>query len=248
MKFKSMKIKEEKMNKFHLEILGLIKQNSGTPTQHTFLDSYLGNDHPRYPINVPTLRLIGKEWSAAHRSLGATEFQKIVDSLIHGESATEKNMAGILLDLSSKDQRKFDPSCFDKWLDQLIGWAEIDSVCTGAYTVTEIPANWNVWNGLLIRFSKSKNISKRRASLVLLCSPMRKAADERLATAALANIDRLKGEPEILITKAISWLLRSMIKNHRKDVVDYLNKNHTTLPKIAVRETQKVLDTGKKTG
>lgn len=234
-------------NKFHAEILNLIKQNSGTPTQHTFLDSYLGNDHPRYPINVPTLRLIGKEWSASHRSLGAIEFQKIVDSLIHGKSATEKNMAGILLGFSTKEQRKFDPTCFDEWLDQLIGWAEIDSVCTGAYPTTEIPANWKTWNSLLIKFSKSKNINKRRASLVLLCSPMRKAADERLATLAFVNMDRLKHEKEILITKAISWLLRSMVKHHRKEVADYLKANQETLPKIAVRETQKVLDTGKKT-
>ncbi len=235
-------------NKFHVEILNLIKENSGTPTQHTFLDSYLGNDHPRYPINAPTLRLIAKEWSKSYRNLSAFEFQKIVDSLIHGKSATEKNMAGILLDNSTKEQRKFDPTCFDIWLDQLIGWAEIDSVCTGAYATSEIPTNWKVWNSLLIKFSKSKNINKRRASLVLLCSPLRKAADERLAAAALVNMDRLKNEKEILITKAISWLLRNMIKHHRKEVVDYLKVNQESLPKIAVRETQKVLDTGKKTG
>ena len=84
--------------------------------------------------------------------------------------------------------------------------------------------------------------------MVLLCSPLRKAADKRLATVALANIDRLKHEKEILITKAISWLLRSMVKHHRKEVVTYLKANQQSLPKIAVRETQKVLDTGKKTG
>jgi 3-methyladenine DNA glycosylase AlkD len=235
------------MNKFHSEILNLIKENSGTPTQHTFLDSYLGNEHPRYPINAPTLRLIAKEWSKSYRHLSAAEFQKLIDSLIHGKSSTEKNMAGILLDASTKEQRKFDPTCFDEWLDQLIGWAEIDSVCTGTYPTTEIPANWKTWNILLTKFSKSKNINKRRASLVLLCSPMRKAADERLVAMAFNNIDKLKHETEILITKAISWLLRSMIKHHRKEVVAYLKANHKSLPKIAVRETQKVLDTGKKT-
>ena len=236
------------MNKLHKEILHLIKENSGTPTQHTYLDSYLGNDHPRYPINVPTLRLIAKEWSKSNRHLSAKEFENIIDSLIRGKSATEKNMAGILLDFSTKEQRKFDPICFDKWLDQLVGWAEIDSVCTGSYATTEIPANWKTWSNLLIKFSKSKNINKRRASLVLLCSPMRKAADERLAAMAFININLLISESEILITKAISWLLRSMIKHHRKEVNAFLNANQDSLPKIAVRETKKVLDTGKKTG
>ena len=236
------------MNLHHKNLLTEIKNQSGKPTQHTFLDSYLGNTHPRYPINVPTLRLIAKEWSNVNRELSTTEFQKIADSLIHGKSATEKNMAGILLDLSTREQRKFNPACFDEWLDQLIGWAEIDSVCTGAYTISEIPADWKTWSGLLTKFSKSKNINKRRASLVLLCSPLRKAADPRLAALALANIDKLKHETEILITKAISWLLRSMIKHHRKEVIDYLKTNQESLPKIAVRETRKVLDTGKKTG
>lgn len=234
-------------NKFHDELLNLIKENSGAPTQHTFLDSYLGNDHPRYPINIPTLRTIAKDWSTAHRNVTPKEFQQLIGSLIHGKSSTEKTMAGVLLDLSTKEQRTFDPVCFDEWLDQLIGWAEIDCVCTGAYTVTEIPGNWKSWHNLLIRFSKSKNINKRRASLVLLCSPMRKAADERLAQQALENIDRLKHESEILITKAISWLLRSMIKHHRHEVVGYLKENKETLPKIAVRETLTVLKTGKKT-
>jgi 3-methyladenine DNA glycosylase AlkD len=235
------------MNKYHLDLLNLIQKNSGKPTQHTFLDSYLGNDHPRYPINIPTLRTIAKDWSKTHRNLTPKEFQQLIDSLIHGESSTEKTMAGILLDLSTKEQRTFDPACFDEWLDHLIGWAEIDSVCTGAYANTEIARNWKSWRSLLIRFSKSKNINKRRASLVLFCSPMRKAADERLAQQALENIDRLKHQNEILITKAISWLLRSMIKHHRQEVAGYLKENKETLPKIAVRETMTVLKTGKKT-
>jgi len=234
------------MNKYHKEILGLIKENSGTPTQHTFLDGYLGNDHPRYPINNPTLRLIAKEWMKDHLTLSAADFEKILTSLIKGESSTEKFMAGMLMDLSTKDQRKFTPGVFDTWLDHLIGWAEIDVVCTGQYPITEIPAQWKEWKKLLTKFSKSKNISKRRASVVLLCSPLSRPVDNELVRLAFENIDRLKQEREILITKAISWVLRSMVRHHRKSLVDYLKKNGDTLPKIALRETARKLDTGKK--
>ena len=156
-------------------------------------------------------------------------------------------MAGILLDTSTKEQRKFNPSCFDVWLEQLIGWAEVDSVCTGSYAATEVPGQWETWNRLLVRFSKSKNINKRRASLVLLCSPFRKAADNRVAVIAFSNINTLKHEHEILITKAISWLLRCMIKYHRAEVISFLKENEDSLPKIAVRETMTVIKTGKKT-
>src|SRR5687768_11387165 len=112
------------INPFHQEILQLIKKNSGTPTQHTFEDSYLGNTHPRYPINAPAMRRIGKEWMRAHRDISAKQFSEMLTSLIEGKSSTEKVMAGILMDAATKVQRKFDPFLFDDWLNHLEGWAE----------------------------------------------------------------------------------------------------------------------------
>ena len=235
-------------NVHHREILKLIEDNSGKATQHTFLDSYLGNSHPRYAISAPVLRRIAKEWMRAHKDLTSETIAALLTSLIEGKSSTEKCMAGILLDCSTREQRKFDPSLFDKWLDHLIGWAEVDTVCTGAYTKSEIPLDVKQWKPLLIKFSKSKNIQKRRASIVLLCSPLSQDRYDTLAEIALANVDRLKSEKEILITRAISWVLRSMIRYHRDLVSSYIKENADTLPKIALRETLVKLKTGKKTG
>jgi len=230
----------------HQEILELIQKNSGKATQHTFLNSYLGNDHPRYPISAPVLRKIARDWMRNHRDLTAKSFSSLLTSLINGDSSTEKCMVGILLDNATIEQRKFDPRLFDKWLDHLIGWAEVDSVCTGNYTVSEIVAQWKIWKPQLSKFAKSKNISKRRASLVLLCSPLRKVHDDRLAAQTLATVEILKHENEILITKAISWVLRSMVKHYRKELELYLKHHGDTLPKIALRETTVKLKTGVK--
>ena len=235
-------------NRYHREILELIGKNSGKATQHTFADSYLGNSHPRYPISAPILRSIAKTWMREQRSLSSTDLADLLTSLIEAESSTEKCMAGILLDASLVSQRKFSPDLFDTWPDHLIGWAEVDSVCTGPYTITEVPSNVKVWKRLLLKFSKSKNIQKRRASLVLLCSPLSRGPQEELASIALDNVERLKSEKEILITRAISWVLRSMIRHHRESVTEYLRENKESLPKIAVRETLIKLKTGKKTG
>ncbi len=234
------------MNPLHKEILEQIQLQSGKPTQHTFLDSYLGNSHPRYPISIPTLRKIAKEWMNAHRDRPASTFATLLSSLNKGKSSTEKTMVGILLDYSTLDQRKFDPKLFNTWLNYVEGWAEVDSLCTGRYSDSEILSRWKTWKAQLIQFSKSKNIHKRRASLVLLCSPLRKSDDARLAALALQNIDRLKGEKEILITKAISWVLRNMVKHHRSTLEKFM-KEQTGLPAIAIRETMRVLNTGRKT-
>jgi 3-methyladenine DNA glycosylase AlkD len=65
-----------------------------------------------------------------------------------------------------------------------------------------------------------------------------------LAFIAFQNIERLKSEKEILITKAISWVLRSMVKHHRPTLIEFMKEKD--LPAIAVRETRRVLETGRK--
>lgn len=236
------------MNKYHQEVLSQIVERSGVATQHTFLDGYLGNSHPRYAINAPTLRSIAKDWMRAHRDMTSKEFVAMLTSLAEGKSGTEKVMLGILLDNATRDQKQFDPKLFDKWLDHLVGWAEIDAVCTGKYCISDIPGNIPAWKKILTGFAKSKNINKRRASIVFLCSPLSQSDEPALADIAFANIDKLKHEKEIIITRAISWVLRSMVKHHRKALENYMKKNEKTLPAIAVRETNVKLKTGKKSG
>ncbi len=235
------------MDRHHKDILTAIRTNAGKATQHTHQDNYLGSSHPRYDISNPVLRILAKEWMKSHRDLSAADFAKVLTSLVEGKSATEKWMAGMLMDYAKPEQLAFEPALFDAWLEHLMGWAEVDVMCSGSYSVAEVPRYWKKWEPLLRKFSKSKNIHKRRASLVLLCAPLRKSVNEPLAAVAFENIDRLKREKEILITKAISWLLRTMVKHHKVLVADYIEENKTTLPRIAVRETLIKIDTGRKT-
>lgn len=231
---------------YHKDILDLIRKHSGKATKHTFADGYLGNAHPRYAISIPALRTVAQTWMRDHTDISAATFGNLLTSLAKGESGTEKTMVGILMDYAQEEQNKFDPQLFDEWLDHLTGWAEIDAVCSGRYTRTEIVGQWKAWKPLIIRFSKSKKISKRRASLVLLVLPVRLTADNRLSALALQVINTLKYEKEILITKAISWLLRSMIKNHKTLISEYLENEGQSLPKIALRETLVKIKTGVK--
>jgi len=230
----------------HATLLAEIIKKSGKPTQHTFLDNYLGNTHPRYPISMPHLRGVIKTWIQSS-PLTPKEFQAVLTSLIKAPSSTEKMTAGILLDYANKEQINFDPKNFDRWLNHLQGWVEVDTLCYGHFKVDQALENWSQWKKLLISLNKSKNINKRRASLVLLCKPLTRSDDKGLQVLAFQLIEYLKSEKEILITKAISWILRSMVKLHRNELKKYLTKNKQTLPAIAVRETFAKIKTGKKT-
>jgi len=234
------------MHALHQEILQEIINRSGKPTQHTFLETYLGNSHQRYPISMPIQREIAKTWVKSNSNVSAKEFNALITSLINGESFNEKIMGGIILDYAKPEQRKINPILIDQWLEQLEGWAEIDTLCTGKYTKTEIPLNWKKWKPFLKKLARSKNISKRRASIVFLCQVVSHNDEVDIAKLAIENIELLKHEKDVLITKAISWILRSMIRRHRKLVEEYISKNQSSLPAIAVRETKIKLKTGRK--
>jgi len=153
------------MNPHHIELLDLIRKKSGKPTQHTFLNSYLGNDHPRYPISMPVLRSIAKDWAKEHRDLTTKEFSNLLTSLVKGESSTEKCFTGILMGYATKEQRNVDPKLFDQWLNHMVGWAEVDSLCTGKHLAADIPIHWSPWKKVIIALCKSKNINKRELRL-----------------------------------------------------------------------------------
>jgi 3-methyladenine DNA glycosylase AlkD len=234
------------MHPYHRELLTEIKKKGGKPVRDAFLQNYLGNPHPLYKLNSATMRKIAREWMARHRDISPDEFTQVIRSLVLAKTCTEKLMAGLLLDSSRDPQRAFDPALFDRWLTHLVGWVEVDTLCTGRYPEKEVPRQWTAFKKLLNRLSRDPHIQKRRASLVLLCSPLRKNADRRLLDQALKNVDRLGVEKKVLITKAVSWVLRSAAVHFPREVKKFVTLNESKLPRIAVRETLTKIDTGTK--
>lgn len=82
---------------------------------------------------------------------------------------------------------------------------------------------------------------------MLLCAPLRRTEDKKLLLVALRNCKKLAVEKHVLITKAISWVLRSGCESFPKEIDQFLKENGDKLPKIAVRETITKLRTGRKT-
>ena len=212
-----------------------------------FTLSYLGSPRPSYSLNSATQKKIADKFIKRHKDLAFNEYLKLLDNLYTGKSFDERTFGKHLLLRYPKLRVQIEPKKLDQWLSNLAGWCEIDSLCQNIFKFEEINKNWAAWRKLLLKFNGDSNVSKRRASLVLLVGPSRTSSNERVTKLAFKNIEALRHEKDILITKAISWLLRDLIKNHKTEVVKYLNKNEETLPKIAVREVKTKLLTGKKT-
>lgn len=234
------------MNEHHQQILDEIKKHQDKVSQNKWGASYLGSSNLHYGISNPIKRQIIKKWLKSHKNLSSEEFIELLDSLYKGKSYEEKCMAGMFLGYLPNLRKQLDTKLLGGWLSSLNGWAEVDSTCQSNFQAAEILNNWDEWKKLIKMLSQDKNINKRRASLALLTGVVSRSVDKRLSDLAFFIIDRLKAEKEILITKAISWLLRDLTYLHKEEVGFYLNNNENFLPKIAVRETRRKILTGKK--
>lgn len=231
----------------HKTIITALKAKAGTANAGQSSDSYTGSGHAFYAVSVPDRRAILKEVVKANKKEATIEgWLRLVDALMAGKSHEEKTMGAYLLGYVPEARKTADFSRLDTWLEELEGWAEVDSLCQNIFQPDELLVDWSGWQKFLRKLAKDKNINKRRASLVFLTGPTWKSDDKRLHVQAYENIDRLKHEKDILITKAISWLLRSMVDTRPKEVAGYLLANADTLPKIVLRETKRKLATGKK--
>ncbi len=237
---------EKTMHKYHKEILTAIKNNSTSKNNNFDINNYLGSKAKYYSIKTLVKRKLIKDWARNNKNIQFSDFIDLLNSLNSGESFQEKSSVTELLTCFKKHRQNLDPFVLDIWLSNLSGWAEIDTLCQSTFEPEELLGKWQEWQKLLKAFVSSKNISKRRASLVLLTKAVRKSKDEQLRNLAFKNIKKLQHEKDILITKAVSWLLRSLIKNHKEEVSSYLKENKELMPKIAYRETFSKLKTGKK--
>ena len=231
----------------HKEILVQIqKAPQKYKEQRKKYQTYHGTPHTYYGLDVPTQRNIVKKWLRKHPDLSYEKWLHTIDSLNQGTSFEEKVIAVHLLKILDHYKQQCDPKMLEKWLGNLVGWAEVDTLCQSSFSADELLEKWQKWTRLLEKFSRSKSVSKKRASLVLLTKPVRDTNDERLQKLAIRTIDQLKHESDPLITKAISWLLREMTLHHKNIVRSYLRENTDVLPSFIRREVERKISTGKR--
>ncbi len=209
--------------------------------------NYLKSDAIFLNVPVPDRRRIAKAWLKAHRTWPTADVLGLVDGLLRGASHEEKTLGLLLLEGLGRGRRPFGPAEADRWLDHLVGWAEVDSLCQSIFGPEDLLADWPIWSGFLRGLTRDANINKRRASLVLQNRSARTNPDPRLRDLAFETIGVLKGEREIIITKAVSWLLRSLAEQRPEEVAAYLDSHGPSLPAFAVRETRAKIATGRKT-
>lgn len=234
------------MNPHHRHILTQIQATEPGRGQTTQRPEHLGTARKWYGLKNEQRRRILLDFRAARKDLNFADWLALIDSLYQGESYEERCAPQTLLLKYPRHRRQLPLAQLETWLGCLEGWAEVDSTCQTVFSDKDLLADWEGWSALLASLAADANVNKRRAALVLLTAPITQSDDARLLDLSLQLIDRLKGERDKRITKAISWLLRKGVKQHRDAIAAYLEAKSASLPAIAARETRKKLLTGKK--
>jgi 3-methyladenine DNA glycosylase AlkD len=210
--------------------------------------SYMGTSKVYLYIRAADVGEFAREWAHDHPALTGDEFSQLLDRLSLSSIHNEYAFLGVLLGRYPKLRKGMNPALLSGWLDHAEGWAEVDTICQSNFPADDMIAKWDIWEPLLVAFNHDPNVHKRRASLVLLNRALRESPDARFSDLSFANIIRLEPERDILITKAISWILRDLVKFHRGEVEAFLCEHAERLPKIAIRETRNKLNSGRKSG
>ncbi len=234
------------MNPHHQAILREIQAAIPGRGQVKQRPEHLGTTRKWYGLKNAQSRAIVSDFIAAHKHLSYIDWLALIDALYHGDSYEERCAPRTLMLKFPRYRRQLPLAQLDAWLGCLNGWAEVDSTCQTVFNDKDLLADWAGWSALLQSLARDANVNKRRAALVLLTAPISQSPDPRIRDLSLALINQLKGEKDGRVTKAISWLLRKGIKQHRESIAAYIEAEAPTLPAIAVRETRRKLATGKK--
>jgi 3-methyladenine DNA glycosylase AlkD len=235
-------------NSIHLKILKEIKnyKSKSDQKEKDWVKKYLGSNKIFHGLNSKEMVDLAKK-IIKENELDEKGTINLLNSLYKNATTyTEIALAALILGCSPQVLTNFDPKNLDLWLNYTCGWAENDVLCQSNFSSEIILSNWQDWQKILKQFNKSSNINKRRASLVLLTKSLRQSDDSRFSKITFENIENLKSEKDILITKAVSWGLRALVKFHKDEVLKYLEKNKDSLPKIAYREAFSKATTGRK--
>lgn len=206
--------------------------------------NYLGTAHTVYHVRVPDLHTIANAFHKQYKDMQMHDLIAICGALFCGTSREEKVLASMILAAFPDILKKLPAKHINRWMGTLSGWEEVGTFCRDVDVwLRDDPTNRT---SLLKQWNKHKMLEKRRASLVVLCSTVRKNNHAAWATLSYIFIGTLTSARHVMITKAISWLLRSLLTHHQKGVRVYLQTHTDSLPKIALRETLKKMETGKK--
>jgi len=198
-----------------------------------------------YGLRVPQIRDLAKAWSREHKAVERHNLLALFEALWAGDSREELMLASELLQRYKRWIPQLEWAQFDRWRRRLDNWEVTDSLGQ------RILGPWVLGDpeprvAHLYDLIQDEDVWSRRLALVTTTWLNRGRKDLSFPDVTLELVDRVKRERHPMITKAVSWALRELIKKHPDVVARYLDANAEVLAPHVVREVRNKLETGRK--
>lgn len=200
-----------------------------------------------YGASTPAQRSIVRQWTREHRQTPAREVLALVNALYSAPSFDERLMASYILSQNTRVIPGITETQWNRWITCIDNWAVSDNIC-GVPLGTWILADPARGEHYLKKLITSKNIWARRVAIVVLTWVVWYDNSPRWKDLAFSFIRKTMHERDVIMTKAVSWILRALIQYHAPAVRAFLKKYEKELPAIARREAVNKLTTGRKSG
>jgi 3-methyladenine DNA glycosylase AlkD len=200
-----------------------------------------------YGLRVWEIRRIVKSWRRQHQDMSLEDLLPLVDTLWAGHSREERMVALELLQHYPHLIPELPWAWFDQRLKDLDNWELTDVLGVGVLGpwVAFQPEQGKRQLHELLSY---EDVWTRRLGLAAAVGLARSQQGTETLSLALGLVDQIKQERHPMITKAASWVLRYLTRDHPTEVAAYLEQNEALLAGHVLREVRNKLRTGRKGG
>jgi 3-methyladenine DNA glycosylase AlkD len=232
-----------------LEEASLLREIQGRADAH--YESVIRRSIPSsldvYGLRIFEIRKIVRDWRRKHTDVNLADLLTLVEALWSGTSREERLVALELLKHYPDSILQLTWTQFDRWRRDLDSWELTDILGLSVLGVW-VASRPDLREQHLCDLLADEDVWSRRLGLVAGIGLNRALQNVESATLVLEMVDEEKDDRHPMITKAVSWTLRSLGTRHPDAVLAYLEANEQLLAAHVVREVTNKLTTGRKDG
>lgn len=219
-------MKNSILEQVRLELKNSVDEKTLDTAQHFFKEQITA-----YGVKVPVVNKISSTFLSEIRSKSKQEVFDLCEELWRSGMLEESFIA---CSWSYAICKKFEPSdfeVFERWVQNYVdNWASCDTLCN--HTVGEFIEMYPQFLSKLKEWATSENRWMRRAAAVTLIIPARKGL---FLNDIFEIAELLLADKDDLVQKGYGWMLKAASQAYQTEVVDFVIKYKTTMPRTALR-------------
>ena len=219
-------MKNSILEQVRLELKNSVDEKTLDTAQHFFKEQITA-----YGVKVPVVNKISSSFLSEIRSKSKQEVFDLCEELWRSGMLEESFIA---CSWSYAICKKFEPSdfeVFERWVQNYVdNWASCDTLCN--HTVGEFIEMYPQFLSKLKEWATSENRWMRRAAAVTLIIPARKGL---FLNDIFEIAELLLADKDDLVQKGYGWMLKAANQAYQTEVLDFVIKYKTTMPRTALR-------------